>query len=262
MVSKLRVAVLGSIVALSAASASAGMQTWDFNQSTQSFSGTGNGNTLSLTSSDGVNLTVSAWSDTLDSSGADEIETARLHWATSSSLGIVNRDEDFYSPNHSVDSITDDYDGEYDMVLLEFDTAVNLTGIDLNWAVGGGSSNTADVSILAWDGSGSSSIVGDTWGGVLAGDYSSAGNYGGVGLSYYAVNPGAIESTSWLVGVYNPVFGAGLSAGNDGLKLASLTTETVDDPDPKVPVPGTLMLMLLGIRGLRVRKSLEVVTRT
>ena len=63
---------------------------------------------------------------------------------------MINRDENTGSPNHSIDSITGDADGEYDMLLMEFDTAVNLNAIDLDWARGGNSSNTGDVSILAW----------------------------------------------------------------------------------------------------------------
>ena len=56
--------------------------------------------------------------------------------------------------------------------------------------------------------------------------YDSAGNYSNVGLSYYTVNPTNITSTKWLVGVYNPVFGAGGDARDDGFKLASLKTST------------------------------------
>ncbi len=250
-----------SCAALHAAPGLAAIQTWDFNSSSQSFSGTGYGNSLNLTSSDGINLTVSGWSDTNDSGGADEIQSARLIWAQGSALGVQNRDENTNSPNHSVDSITSDSDGEFDMLLLQFDTAVSLSGIDLDWAVGGNSSNRADVSILAYDGTGSAGINGSTWGNVLSGNggnYDAVGNYSNVGLSYYAVNPAQIESTSWLVGVYNPVFGSGGDAGDDGFKLGLVTTETddpQDDPPGEVPVPGSIPLMLLGLALLRARIS-------
>ncbi|MCB1688084.1 MAG: hypothetical protein KDI33_06345 [Halioglobus sp.] len=236
----------------------ANIQVWDFNSASQSFSGSGNGNSLSLTSSDGINLTVTGWSDTDDVSGADKVETAQLIWAQSSALGIVNRDEDSGSPNHSVDSVTSDSDGEFDMLLLEFDTAVNLTHLDLDWAVGGNQSNTTDISILAWGGSGSGSVLGKTWGGVLDNSvgYGSAGNYSNVGLSYYSVNPTNIESTKWLVGVYNPVFGSGGDAGDDGMKLSKIKTSTrAPDPTPQVPVPGTAALLLAGLLGLRGRRK-------
>ncbi len=250
-------AALGLAAALNAAPALSAVQVWDFNSGSQSFSSNNFGNTLSLTSSDGINLTVTAWSDTNDSSGPDEIETARLHWANSGALGVVNRDEDTSSPNHSVDSVTSDSDGEYDMLLLEFDTAVNLTNINLNWAQGGGT-NRADVSILAWNGIGDDTLNGETWSGVLAGNgggFNSVGNYTGVPLGYYAVNPGDVVSTQWLVGVYNPVFGAGGDAGDDGLKLSAIKTYTDDIPPPPtdVPVPGSLPLVLLGLYGLHRR---------
>ncbi|MCB1844030.1 MAG: hypothetical protein KDI09_13790 [Halioglobus sp.] len=256
-------AVIGSVAALHAAPGLAAIQTqtWDFSNSSQSFSGTGFGNSLNLTSSDGVNLTITGWSDTNDVSGPDRIETAKLIWAQNSALGIQNRDEDTNSPNHSIDSITSDADGEFDMLLLQFDTAVRLTGIDLNWAVGGNAANRADVSILAYDGSGSTSLGGSTWANVLSsngGNYDSVGNYANVGLSYYAVNPAQVESTTWLVGVYNPVFGSGGDAGDDGFKLGLITTETddpQDDPPGEVPVPGSVPLMLLGLVLLRRRIS-------
>ena len=239
----------------------ANVQVWDFKSSNQSFSHSHNGNSLSMTSSDGVNLTVTAWSDTDDLSGADEVETAELIWAQSTSLGIVNRDENSGSPDHSVDSVTSDSDGEFDMLLLEFDTAVNLTSLNLDWATGGRYNNTTDISILAWDGSGSGSVLGETWSGVLDNSvgYDSAGNYSNVGLSYYSVNPTNIESTKWLVGVYNPVFGSGGDAGDDGMKLSKIKTSTSDGPSPQppapVPVPGTAALILAGLLGLRGRRK-------
>tara|TARA_R110002049_G_scaffold66364_1_gene173244 strand:+ start:628 stop:1440 length:813 start_codon:yes stop_codon:yes gene_type:complete len=259
--SLVRLGAVTVFAAMYAAPTLANVQVWDFNDSSQNFNYSGNGNSLSLTSSDGINLTVTGWSDTNDSSGPDEVETARLIWAQSTALGIVNRDEDSGSPNHSVDSVTSDSDGEFDMLLLEFDTAVNLTSLNLDWATGGSYNNTTDISILAWGGTGSGSVLGETWSGVLDNSvgYDSAGNYSNVGLSYYSVNPTNIESTKWLVGVYNPVFGSGGDAGDDGMKLSKIKTSTSDGPDPQppgqVPVPGTAALILAGLFGLRGRRK-------
>lgn len=257
-------AAIGGVVSLLSGPALAAIQTqtWDFNSGSQNFSSTNFGNSLSLTSSDGVNLTVTGWSDTRDISGPDEVESARLVWANSDALGVQNRDESTNSPHHSVDSITSDSDGEFDMLLLQFDTAVNLKGIDLNWATGGNSFNTTDVSILAYDGSGSTSVAGGTWADVLSsngGNYDSAGNYNNVGLSYFAVNPTAIVSTAWLIGVYNPVFGSGGDYGDDGFKLSLIKTETTGDDEPpgEVPVSGSLPLMLLGLALLRSRRAVH-----
>lgn len=254
-------------VAMHAVPTLANVQVWNFNDASQNFSGSGNGNSLSLTSSDGVNLTVTGWSDTDDIGGDDEIETARLYWAQSTALGIINRDEDTGSPNHSIDSIRtpNDPDGEFDMLLLDFDTAVNLTDLNLDWAIGGNQNNTADVSVLAWDGTGSSALLGKTWSSILdsnGGDYASAGNRSNVGLNYFSVNPDNIESTKWLVGVYNPVFGSGGDAGDDGIKLSKIKTSTSDGPTPvppaPVPVPGTVALILAGLLGLRARRQVKL----
>lgn len=236
----------------------AAVQTWNFNSGSQNFSSSNFGNSLTM-SVDGIGLTITGWSDTADVSGDDTIESGKLLWAATNSIGVQNRDESTNSPNHSIDSDTSDSDGEFDMLLLEFSTAVNLTGIDLSWAVGGNVSNSADISLLAYTGAGSSALSGNTWAGVLGAGgsaYDSAGNYSNVGLSYYTVNPTDITSTKWLVGVYNPVFGAGGDAGDDGIKLASLTTSTEDTPpDTDVPVPGTVVLLLAGLAALRARRS-------
>jgi len=245
------VAAIGGLAALHGTTASAAMQTWNFNSNSQSFNFNGNGNSLSMTSPDGVGLTVTGWSDTDDLPQEDAVEAARLIWAQSAALGVRNDDEGGGSPHHSVDSITGDSDGEFDMLLLEFDTAVALDGFDLSWARDG-NMQVADVSILAYDGSGGAGVLGETWGDILSsngGNYDSVGNYNNVNLSYYSVNS-SIESTHWLIGVYNPVFGScgGCDGGDDGFKLNLVKTETPDDiPPPGVPIPGSLPLMMLGL---------------
>lgn len=255
---------IASTVAAFSMPSLAGTQTWNFNQSQAFTGGANNGNSYEMTV-DGINLKVTGWSDTGDvdpGNNNDTIQTAKLIWASTNSLGIQNQDENTADPNHSVDGVTSDSDGEYDMLLLEFSTAVNLTGIDLSWAVGGNAANTADISLLAYTGTGSSALSGLTWANVLGANgtgYDSAGNYSNVGLSYYTVNPTNITSTKWLVGVYNPVFGAGGDARDDGFKLASLTTKDTP-PDRDVPVPGTAVLMLAGLAALRARRARKVTT--
>lgn len=246
----------GAALALTlSAGAHAGLQTWDFD-SPPNFDFHGAGNSWTITQ-DGVTLKVTGWSDTWDVSGADRVETAQLIWAQNDALGVVNDDEGDNDPHHSVDSYrVNDSDGDSDMLLLEFDTAVDLQGIDLKWARNGNSSNNADISILAWDGAGDMGLNGKTWSDVLAsngGGYVSTDNVN-VGLNYYGVNPANVTSTKWLIGVYNPVFGAGGSAGNDGFKLDWIKTDMPDTPPTgDVPVPGSLGLVLLGLAGLRKR---------
>lgn len=245
-------ALLASSLLLPAAGALGATQVWDFDNASQSFNRNRNGNRLTLTSTDGVTLRVTGWSDTRDRRTGDTIQNGRLVWARNDSLALRNRDESGGNATHRIDSVSTDPSGEYDMLLLEFDEEVQLEGIDLDLAVGGSLGNSADISVLAWDQSGSSALNGRTWDGILAangGGYDVVDNYNDVGVNYFSVNPMAIRSSRWLIGVYNPLFGAGGSDGNDSFLLSALqTTNTVP---PTVPVPGSLALALVGLCGLR-----------
>lgn len=291
---KFRVIALTTILAVYCVPGMANMQTWTFDKSTQSFEKDKNKNKktkafnaiaggnstgkikadkrLHLTAADGVNLTVRGYSDTRDvARGEDMIKSAKMAWASDTALGIRNKDETTKGNNRAADSVvtgTKDPDGDFDMMLLEFDTAVSLTGMQLEWAQGGNAANTADISIMAYTGEGSDKLVGNTWAQVLGsgtGDaFDTVGNYSNVDLSYYAVNPTTVTSTKWLIGVYNPVFGPGGDGGNDGFRLASIHTsitnefDAVDGPVPDVndvPVPGSLTLMVAGLLALRARRN-------
>jgi hypothetical protein len=109
---------------------------------------------------------------------------------------------------------------------------------------------------------------GNTWSQVLGsgtGDaFVTLGNYSNVDLSYYAVNPTTVTSTKWLIGVYNPVFGAGGDGGNDGFRLASIHTSIINELDAidgpvsnvnEVPVPGPLALMVAGLHWIPSRRT-------
>jgi|GEM_PF-824720 len=288
----LSIAAINSVLAVYGSPGSANVQTWNFDKATQSFTAAEKatqginktakaGKTLSLTSSDGVRMKVAGYSDTREfRGGADTIKRGKLTWASSTALGMRNKNETKdeikgatraeikgYRGIDSVVTRTGDRDGDFDMLLLEFDTAVSLTALTLDGAKGGNAGKkTADISILAYTGDGSSALVKNTWAQVLGSGsgnaFDTVGNYSNVNLSYFAVNPTNVTSTKWLIGVYNPVFGAGGDAGDDGFKLTSIETttelerEAELEPEPQeVPVPGTLMLLLAGLLALRVRRD-------
>ena len=249
---------------LSAMPALSATQYWDFDEDAQDFDFNGLGNSLTLNQG-ALTLTVSAWSDTWDVAGDNEVRAGRLYWAQDDALGVLNADElstgDTAPPDHPTDSFVSDdnagdeaRDGDFDMLLLQFSQAVNVDGFDLKWARDGSSNGQTDMSLLAWDGSGSSNLSGQTWGEILdsnGGNYQSVGQYGDVGLSYYAVNSN-VESTHWLIGAYNPIFGdIGEGFANDGSKLDFFRTSTGDN---QVPLPGTLALILLGMAGMHARR--------
>lgn len=250
-------ALLAGLMALPAAAVQAAVQVWDFDNTTQAFNRNRNGNRLTLTSPDGVTLTVRGYADSRDRASGDTIQTGRLFWSSAGdSLAMRNRDEGGTS-GHTIDSVSGDPSGEYEMLLLEFDEEVGIEGFDIDAAIGGSVANTADISVLAWDQTGSSALNGRTWDGILAsngGGYDVIGNYNSVGVNYFSVNNGPIRSTRWLIGVYNPLFGAGGSDGNDAFLLNAL--QTTNTAPGVASAPGSMALALMGLYGVhRSRKS-------
>lgn len=229
---------------------------WELDSAEQSISESANGNSLSLTSSDGGSLTITGWSNTNYDENPGGVESGDVVWSHSNAVGVQNQHE-MGSLHRSVDTVTADSMGGYDMFLLEFDSEVSLAGLDLNWATGGSESGMTDLSILAWDGLGSEAVDIGNWADILVGNgggYDVVGNVSDVDLSYFSMDETSVLSSHWLIGAYNPIFGAGGDAGDDGFALASITTENYQDlndsdvEDPTaVPVPGTLMLSLLGL---------------
>ena len=271
--------VLG-IVALTVSSVSfAATQTWNFvnggDSVTQGGDSSGYGNFINF-NRNGVNLNVSAWSETINdssfctnnpsapecsgsnNSGSTQldpfIDTARLEYY-GNTLGIANQDGEGGAPQHSIDNIPNcncNSYNDYDMVLLQFDEAVNLTQINIGWATNNGSSSSngmADMSVVAYTGNtdlGGSPFFAntDTWGGLLNNNWSSIGNYQNVNQTLSVTS--GVYSKYWLVGAYNPIFGGNLSNANDGFKLAGVSTQTQNTPPPQVPEPSSIALILLG----------------
>jgi len=241
----------------------------------------GNFNEFSVVA-DGVTITVSGWADTdnFTSSeggnpltGDDKITKAIDFDKNGNGWSLENKDE-FSSSNcgnsHSGDNIgggtgvkSCNYN-DYDMYLIEFSEAVNVSAITSSWLYGQGNStskkNTAaannqlTVAALSQD-----DLLDNSWTGVL-GDtissgfsgftYSATAGYYTSDLTTNDANVSGVYSNFWLVGALNTVFGGDESLeGNDGIKLSgvSFSSESSDPGSVTVTVPEPTSIMMFGL---------------
>lgn len=243
-------------------------------------------------------VTATAWSNTQgtasNTSGATSIQDAYITVYQNSSgtspsgIGITNRlvgtSADPYessSPEHAIDnnstngttSTLSDIDlGRYDMVLLEFSTAVNLTGLTIGWW-----QNDVDITVMAFDPTSSSqtaALTGKKYTELATSGWDLVGHYGNFNPSssstvlnfattgsnniVVSANTG-IESRYWLIGAYNPTVGtngqskSALTAGNDYFKLLTVIGDASTPPGPggNVPEPASLALLAAAVLGAR-----------
>lgn len=272
----IRKLALVSLMALSTTSVLAGQQTWNFNDG--HLSGHHPGNTLDL-STGGITLEVSAWASTDNGcnnhgqygngTGTGDpdpcIRDAKINDFGSYGIGVENRDETAngytQAPQHAIDNIKNggnSNDLDYEMVLLTFSEAVNVSGFNIGWT-----HSDSDLSILAYDGSNQNpdffnsntrwaDIVGNgaNGGWDLIQESANVDDY-----STLNVSNGTIFSRYWLVGAYNEVFGGThWSNSNDAFKLKGLATVSHDDTsttDANSPAILALMGMFLLLMGYR-----------
>lgn len=239
-----------------------------------------NGNTRSYTAS-GNALTVSAWSNTKNSSTAADAYIQNAYLASySGGLGVTNRDGasgggDTYEgtiaqtsvPGHTLDNSL-----RYDSMLFDFGAgkSFQLKSVTVGWW-----QTDSDLTILAYTGTGTptftsssasqgySSLLGSGWSVVKSSTgttgtahYANAAN-GGVAQSSNAagykplpVNDLNISARYWLVGALNTLVqalpsGASVGAGNDYVKIAGVGGEFKG-----VPEPGGFMLLGVALAGL------------
>ena len=257
-----------SMIALSSASAFAGEQTWDFDDG--HLSGHYAGNTLDL-STNGISLEVSAWASTDNGcntggtygggtgSGDPDpcIRDAKINNFNSYGIGVENRDETAngytHAPQHAIDNIKNGgnhADLDYEMVLLTFSEAVNVSGFDIGWT-----HSDSDLSVLAYTGNNNSPDFFNSntrWADIVGN-----GANGGWDLiqqsndvdeySTLNVSNGSVFSRYWLVGAYNEVFGGQhWTNDNDAFKLKGLATVSHDDNTDTTTANSPTALALMG----------------
>jgi hypothetical protein len=156
------------------------------------------------------------------------------------------------SPQHAFDN-----SGTTEMLSLQFGTKVDLDSVTVGW-----SSTDADLSVLAYTGSGSPTTVsGRTWSQLLANGWSLIGHYAGSGSGTRSINAGNISSSWWLISAFNSGFGgssSGLNNGDDYVKLLAVAGSAVSACAPGAPgcsgqqVSEPASLALFGLAALGV----------
>lgn len=204
---------------------------------------------------DGVDVHVTAWSDTAnvsgDGAGDNTIRDANLV-RYGSGWGMINDDEGGGQPEHSMDNMG--YSVDYDMILVSFSEAVTLTGANFSWLY---NSLQSEISVAAISGALANGLNGSTWQNVVSdagnmwSDSSHVSNY------YAGISAGQTASQYWLVGAYNSIFNTNFNGGtanNDGVKLSSLDFTIAPPPSTEVAEPQTALVMALGLGVLMLRR--------
>lgn len=220
----------------------------------------------------GLTINVSGWSDTegnLDAASAPNrdpyIARAVDFDRNANGWSMENIDEgNGCGYSHSADNYACGYT-DYDFYLLDFGTAVELSGVYSSW-----SANPTDtqVSFAALDSSMNKDLTGLTFNSLLANSvtgtsmgsssFSSTKSFNNNGYNnYYAdVSVGNnVSSSLWVVSAYNTLFGtvSGATANNDGFKLAGVSFSQPSGGGgggTSIPEPTTITMFGLALLGL------------
>ena len=195
----------------------------------------------STISVDDVNISLSAWSDTVGTYNDDVVTEATLvKLSNNYGYGIYNADDEYLgsSPDHAIDSyntLSYNVDYDFDFVLLSFSEAVTLTGAGFSWI---GNSYDTQVSIAGLNDISSLTSGTQTWSNIVE-DALTAGSYDIEYCEYVDYRADFSENASaqyWLIGAYNSVFGQiDGTMYNDAFKLTSIGFATDASDTPTTP---------------------------
>ncbi len=203
-----------------------------------------------------TNVDVSGWVNSgSGTSGALDGTRMKLY---SGGMGLHTSGEPYNAPNHGFDN-----SNGFETILLDFgpNNEVSLNEICIGY--GSDEGYDTDMSIAAFTGNGPVDLNGASYDTLLSNGWTDIAQLANLqNYNMYNFNSGGVKSRYWLVGAYNPALDSasqGWSTGNDFFKLEFVGGDVFDCPPGstqngcggggggQVPVPGTLLLMGVGL---------------